>query len=190
MFSCVWGKLFNAAIIRENQLSFNETMHVFEDADFNFKYLKFVRNMSYIEAHSYNYTYMVYYISASTRITDQPEKIFDHFRALDSLSELFLQKCPGQTQEQIVGHACVSLTIIQLVRLCGQTNAANRSEIMRLLQRMVNEPLLRKSLNYYFPAYGESKLLALLLKLKMVKAIMVLCRYKAYQRYGKACETQ
>lgn len=190
MFTCVWGKLFNATIIRDNQLGFNETMHVFEDADFNFKYLKFVRTMAYIKAHSYNYTYMVYYISASTRITDHPEKIFDHFVALESLSELFLPERPGQTPEQIVGHACVSLTIIQLVRLCGQSNACNWTESMRLLRKMVNEPLLRKSLPHYIPVRGESKLLPLLLKFRMVKAILIICRYKAYQRYGKACETK
>jgi glycosyltransferase involved in cell wall biosynthesis len=187
MFSCVWGKLFDAAVIRENHLSFNEAMHVFEDADFNFKYLKFVNTMAYIAAHSYYYTYMVYYISASTRITDHPEKIFDHFIALESLSDLFLPERPGQTREQIVGHACVSLTIIQLVRLCGQGNAHNGTEIMGLLRRMVDEPLLRKSLLYYLPMRGESKLVPSLMKYRMVKAIMLICRYKARQRYGKAC---
>jgi glycosyltransferase involved in cell wall biosynthesis len=190
MFTCVWGRLFNAAIIKNNKLRFNSELHVFEDADFNFKYLKFIRTMSYIEAHSYNYTYMVYYISASTKITDHPEKVFDHFKAMESLSELFLPERPGQTQEQIVGHACVSLTIIQLVRLCGQIKDGNRAEIMHLLQKMINEPMLRKSLPYYFPVRGESKLLPLLLKFKMAKAIMLVCRYKAVQRYGKPCETK
>jgi len=188
MFTCVWGRLFNAAIIRNNKVSFNSAMHVFEDADFNFKYIRYIRSMSYIEAHSYNYTYMVYYISASTKITDHMEKIFDHFKAMESLYVFFLPERPGQTIEQIVGHACVSLTIIQLVRLCGQCNGGNRLLIKQLLSRMVNEPLLQKCLPYYFPVQGDSKILPILLKYKMVRAVMTVCRYKARLRYGKSCK--
>jgi glycosyltransferase involved in cell wall biosynthesis len=181
LFGAVWGRLFNADLIRKYQIRFNDSLRVFEDADFNFKYLKYTERVSCIKIYSYNYTYMVAYISASTKMSDYPEKIFDHLAAMQSLAELFQPEYPDKAPEQIVGHACISLTIIQLIRNCGQAGY----EARRLVRRLVDHDMVRKCLPYYSPGKGESKLIPLLMRLKWVTLMIMVCRYKAHKRYGK-----
>ena len=189
MFTSVWGKLYRMEILRKHRLAFNAALHVFEDADFNFRYLRFVEKMVYLDVYSYHYTYMVTFVSASTRISDHPEKMFDHLAALHSLAALFRERYPDRTPAWIVGHACISLTIIQLVRICGQSRNIPAATLRELAARLIREPLVRQSLSHYTPGKGESRLLPRLIRMKLTPLIIPVCRYKAKKRYGK-CKPQ
>lgn len=50
-----WNKLFKASIIREQQLRFNEDMHIWEDLLFNLQYLQYVSKVVIVAKPLYNY---------------------------------------------------------------------------------------------------------------------------------------
>lgn len=186
MFTCVWGKLFDGDIIRSHSLRFDSALRVFEDADFNFRYLKYVQKMSYVAGHSYNYKYMAYYVSASTRILDHPTKVLDQVKAMASLGDLFAPHRPGQRLEQIVGHATITLTIIQLVRLCGQVGVQQFRAARRIVALVTDDPMIRTCLPYYQPRSDhESRVLPVLIRFRLLSTIVAVCRYKAARRYGR-----
>jgi len=53
LFNTSWAKLFRADLIYKYQLKFNEKMHTFEDIDFNFKFMRFAREMRFIKEQLY-----------------------------------------------------------------------------------------------------------------------------------------
>ncbi|HEY3444742.1 MAG TPA: glycosyltransferase family 2 protein [Myxococcales bacterium] len=187
MFSYVWGKLYRASIVRDRELRFNEQLRVFEDTDFNFRLLRHVQRCSYV--HEQPYIYTSEYHSPTTTSIEFRHKMFDPMVALSSLGQLFLDEHPEKTVAEAVGHACVSLCIIQSVRLCGAMTASTRREAREVLEAMVADPLVRQCLPHYRPTAGDSHIVPLLIKLKLVSAMMLVCRRKAIKRYGKLWKT-
>ena len=51
----VWNKLFKSNIIKNNNLQFNETLKIGEDIDFVFEYLKYCKNIIYVNKKLYYY---------------------------------------------------------------------------------------------------------------------------------------
>lgn len=84
-----------------------------------------------------------------------------------------------------IGHALIHYVIIFLIRSCRQITRHNRRSIYSEIDKIVNAPILRDSLQYYSPSKGNSRILPLLMKLKLIDLIMFVCKYKAYKRYGK-----
>ena len=183
MLSYVWGKLYRAEIIREAKLRFDPSMRVFEDTDFNFRYLKHANSASCLRECLYKYT--AGYLSPTTASIDFEHKMFDPFKALKSLGELVRERHPDASIEKITGHACTSLCIIQSVRLCSQADLKSFSRIYSVISRMSGEPFARACLKYYSPVAEESRLLPFLIKLRLTLATMLVCWWKARKRYGK-----
>jgi len=185
LFAYSWGRLFKSSIIKNNNIVFNTDLHTFEDVAFNFNYLRYTDEVVYHAKAIYGHQVHDNYMSATMTISGNPKRMFGYGRALADIGA-FLESCGSNADiNREVGHAHICLTIIQFVRICGQINKGNRKKICELVYSTVNDPYLRENLNHYSPTEGDSRVIPVLMKLKLVWPIICVCRYKARKRYGK-----
>jgi len=82
-----------------------------------------------------------------------------------------------------IAHAYVSYTIIQIIRLgLHHTNKTNKV-IRKLIYDCVNDTILQNNLSYYSPSRGDSKIIPLLIKLKLPCLLLYVCKIKGKVRY-------
>lgn len=185
LLACSWGRLFKSSIIKDNHLFFEEKLQTFEDVAFNFTYLKYAKTAFFVKKTIYSHRVYDDYLSATRSIGSNPKKLFGYQQALFKIRNFLENNLTDKEIKKEIGHAYIFLTIIQLVRMCGQINCDNIRRIFQAIQELTHDATLQKNLQYYFPAKGDSKILPLLLKLKLVWPTIFVCRYKARQRYGK-----
>lgn len=184
LFVYSWGRLFKAAIIKENKLFYDVNLRTFEDVAFNFDYLKHAKDLFFLNVPLYNHLISDNYASAAMSLGADPEDLFGYRKALAEAAD-FLDSCSsGGDTEKEIAHAYVCYTIIQLIRCCGQINKNNKKKIYAFISKFVNEPKLRQSLPFYFPSKGDSRIIPILIKLKLIYPLILVCRYKANKRYG------
>jgi hypothetical protein len=116
-------------------------------------------------------------------ISNNPKTLFGYTHALANLSNFF-NNCNIDVRKE-AGHAYISYTIIQLVRTCGQVNNSNKKKIYELIREIINDSTIRDNLQFYTPSKGDSIILPILMKLKLVWLIILVCKYKAHKRYRK-----
>lgn len=184
LFAYSWGRLFKASIIKGNNILFNADLHTFEDVAFNFNYLRFADEVLYLAKAIYVHQVHDNYMSATMTISGNPKRMLGYGPALAEIGKFLEYSGSNADVKKVVGHAYVCLTIIQLVRICGQINNVNKKKIIDLVSGKINDPELRDNLGCYSPTEGDSRVLPVLMKLKLVRPIIWVCRYKARKRYG------
>jgi len=185
LFAYSWGRLFKSSIIKNNHIVFNANLHTFEDVAFNFDYMKYTNEVYFLKEAIYNHLIHDNYMSATMALSSNSKSMFGYGQALDNIG-VFLKNYNSDTNiKSEVGHANVTLTIIQFVRICGQINKSNKKRIYELVRETINDPNFRGNLKYYSPTKGDSRILPILMKLKLVWLIIWVCMYKAHKRYGK-----
>jgi glycosyltransferase involved in cell wall biosynthesis len=185
LFAFVWGRLLKASIIREHCVRFNEQQRTFEDVFFNYTYLLHADTVFFLKRDLCRHRVYEHFSCASITIANGPEGLWGFSHALPVVAEC-LQRY-GLEQRAIdceIGHARVNLSIIFLVRMCAQYSLKTKQAIEKFVQRTVNDDkVLRRSLRFYTPSKGQSRLLPLLIKAKLAQPIIWLCRRKAQARY-------
>jgi glycosyltransferase involved in cell wall biosynthesis len=189
LISYCWARLYKLSIIKENNIFFNEGMRLFEDFVFNLEYLKHTNKIVFVNESLYTYTMHKNHISASMTIMNSDSLLHDIDLFKRKGSE-FLQKATVDTLDAIhikkeLGHALIHYVIIFTIRSCRQVTRHNRKKIYNEIDKMVNAPIFRDSLQHYSPSKGNSRILPLLMRLKLVNLIIFVCKYKAYKRYSK-----
>jgi glycosyltransferase involved in cell wall biosynthesis len=183
LFVYSWGRLFKASIIKENNLSFNEKLWTFEDVDFNFRYLIWVDKLIFVKKNIMNHTIDNISLSASMRLPKDPGRFFGFQQALESLG-LYLEKMKiNNNIRHNVSHTYVCYTIIQLIRLGFQYNKHNKKAILKLVRECVRDQMLQKSLNYYTPFSGDSKIIPYLIKMRQPLILIYACMIRGRMRY-------
>ncbi len=184
LFAYSWGRLFKSEIIKSNNLRFNEKLRTFEDVAFNFDYLTHSNNAYVTNTLIYSHS-VSNYRSATMSISKDINRVFGYMVALDHI-ERFLSSCgvkDGVSRE--LSHARSYLTITQLVRICGQINSLSKKRVYNFVSKLVSESRVRRDLRCYSPSSGNSRIIPMLIRLKLVWLLIQVCRYKAYKRYGR-----
>jgi len=185
LFAHSWGRLFKSSIIKNNNIYFNADLRTFEDMAFNFDYLNYTNKVFFLKEIIYNHLIHNDYISMTMAIGADPRKLFGYKQALTKVKD-FLLNCNSDVDiRKEVGHADVCFTIIQLVRICGQINNDSKKKIYELINEIINDSNFRDNLQFYSPSENDSRVLPLLMKLKLVLPIIWVCKYKAHKRYKK-----
>ena len=183
LFIYNWGKLFKSSIIKDNNIYFNTDLHVFEDIPFNFEYLKFVSSVYYVKNKIYKYVIHDSPTSAGMKIYDNP---VGYKFALKSIEEFLKGNGIDATMiEKEIGNACVFFTIRTMVRFFTLKGDVDLKQVYKLISNMINDSDIRQSLQFYAPSKGDSRILPIFMKLKLVWPIIWLCKYKARKRYKK-----
>lgn len=189
LISYCWARLYKLSVIRKNNIFSNEDMRLFEDFVFNLEYLKHTNEVVFVNENLYTYTMHNNCVSASMAIINSNSLLHDMNLFKIKASE-FLERTNTNTMNAFdikkeIGHALVHYVIIFMIRSCRQINRQNRRRIYDEIDKIINAPISRDSLQYYSPSKGNSRILPLLMKLKLIDLIMFVCRHKAYKRYGK-----
>jgi len=192
LFAYSWGRLFKSSIIKTNGIAFDPALRTFEDVCFNYAYLRHVKTVSFLRAELYEHRVYDTYTSATMSIGSDTKSMLGFTAALAAIEVFLGDKISRTDLKREIGHARVTLTIIQLVRICGQYDADRRNSIDRGLREALRDEDLRRALPYYSPAKGESRVLPVLIRARLLKPVVWVCRYKAHRRYGQSapCKVQ
>lgn len=185
LFAYSWGRLFKSSVIKKNNIFFNTELHTFEDVAFNFDYLNNINRIFFLKEPVYNHLINNNYMSATMTISDNPKKLFGYIQAINNISVFLKNSNSDADIKKEAGHTYIYLTIIQFVRMCGQINNYNGKKIHRIIREIINNPNIRDNLRFYSPEKDDSRILPVLMKLKLVWLIIRVCKYKAHKRYGK-----
>jgi len=183
LFVYSWGRLFKSSIIKNNNILFPTDLRTFEDVAFNFDYLKYTNKLFFVKEVLYNLLIHDNYASATMKLHGDPEILFGYPQALIKASDFLRNYCSDDEIKKEIGHAYICYTVIQLVRTCGQINDGNKKKIYRFIREKINDSNFRDNLRFYSPSKGDSRILPILMKLKLVLPIILVSKYKAYKRY-------
>ncbi len=188
MISYCWAKLYKLSIIKKYHIFAKEDMRLFEDFVFNLEYLKHTNKTVFINKPFYTYVMHNYYVSVSMAIINADSLCHD-MNIFKTKTIEFFQNVNNRFNtfdiKKEIGHALTHYAIIFLIRSCRQITKKSRKQIHVEINKLINAPIFMESLQYYSPSKGDSRILPLLAKLKLVKLITLYCKYKAYKRYGK-----
>lgn len=188
LISYCWGRLYKLSVIKNNNISANEEMRLFEDLVFNLEYLRHAGEIVFVNKPLYAYVMHNNYVSASMGIFDADSLAHD-MNAFKTRATDFLSGTAGGGEiseiKKEVAHALIHYAIIFLVRSCRSVTGSNEEKIHTEISRIINAPVVAESLPYYSPSTGNSRILPLLMRLKLVNLIILYCRYKARKRYGR-----
>lgn len=189
LISYCWARLYKSSTFRENNIASYEDMCLFEDFALNLEYISLAKNVIFLNEPLYVYVMHDSHISASMAIVNSDSLLHDMGVFREKAGEFLRLKCNSMSStthfEQEIGHALIHYVIIFLVRSCRQINDRNKQQIHAEIEKLVQAPIVRESLRHYTPQPGNSRMVPLLMKFKLVGLLMSLCRYKGRKRYGK-----
>lgn len=185
LFGYMWGRLFDSKIINENKLQLNPKLHTFEDVDFNFKFMKYIQKAYFSKSCIYDHTQRDGYISATMNLNGDSTKLLGYVEAIKTIGEFLKGNLSEREIDKEMGQALTTLSIIQLIRCCGQINSENKQQIYKIAKNIVREPFIRERIKYYIPSKGESKMIPFFMKYKLITPLIKLCKYKHQKRYKK-----
>ena len=189
LISYCWARLYKLSVIKKEGICANENMRLFEDFAFNLDYLKHTDKVVFVNEPIYTYTMHNSHISASMSIVNGKGLLHDmnifRERARAFFYETGIDAESGFDIEQEIGHTLIHYFIIFLVRSCRLLNRSNQKKISDEIKKIIESPLYRESLPNYTPLKGNSRVLPFLTRLKLLRFIMIYCKYKAYKRYGR-----
>lgn len=186
LISYCWARLYKLSVIKNNNIIANEDMRLFEDFVFNLEYLKHCDKIVFVDEPLYTYTMSNNHVTASMAIINSSSLSHD--------TNIFKVKTAEflkfENAEKEIGHAITHYSIIYMIRSCRQIDQDTKDRIYDEINKMINTQVFAESLKYYSPQKGNSRILPLLARFKLVSLIMIYCRYKANKRYGKLDKKQ
>jgi glycosyltransferase involved in cell wall biosynthesis len=189
LISYCWARLYKLSIIRDNRISADEDMRLFEDLVFNLEYLKHTREMIFVNEPLYTYTMHDNHVSASMVMINAERLLHDMKVFKAKTSDFFQQpdeEAPrGMEIQKEIGHALMHYLIIFLVRSCRLASSQNRRDLHTEIGKIVGSEILKDCLRYYSPSKGNSRLLPWLMRLKWIHLTIMISQHKAFKRYGR-----
>ena len=182
LMSC-WAKLFRRSIIEKNSIRFDTSLDNAEDMDFNFNYLSYVKSALFIEQTVYNHKKNMSYNSLSTRIPENPRRLFGCIDVLDRIKIFVDSHNPGRDIEKDLAHFYVYQSVLFMIRLCGQVNSENKKLLSKFVIDFINEPEFIDKIKNYVPAEGNYRIIPMLMKFRITWVLMKFCNIEARRLY-------
>jgi hypothetical protein len=149
---------------------------VFEDFVFNFDYLKSANRALCIRSPIYKYHAYDALATQGARIVECP---LGYKPALDNIRRfLELAGVPASVTRRETGHACVAFAIRVLLRLHALRPSIERARLRRIVAKIIDDGDIRRNLRYYSPTGCDSRVLPVLMRLRLVGLLLWVCRYK------------
>lgn len=183
LISYCWTRLYKLSIIKKNNIYVHEDMHLFEDFVFNLEYLKYTKEIVFVNESLYTYSMHNEHISASMVILNSKSLLHD-MDIFKREANSFFRGSMFNIEKEIY-HALIHYLIIFIIRSCRQINKGNREMIYNEINKIINIPMVRYGLRCYSPSKNYSRILPWLMRLKLVDLIILFGKYRAYKRYGR-----
>ena len=188
LFSYCWGRLFAASLIKDKNIRFISDQRICEDVLFNFEYMRHANGVVYIDAVTYHYRFGNP-ASAAMAFVLKDEKpllfyrdIWTAYSGILTFVKMFDGDRNRKNLQRITRLGHISHAIVLLVRACG---CSKRKPLFELVGQMVADPTVQANLKYYSPLKGQSRLIPILMRLRLALPLILLCKYKYRKRYGK-----
>jgi glycosyltransferase involved in cell wall biosynthesis len=187
--SYCWGKLFKLSIIKDNNIVINEGMYSLEDTIFVLKYLQHTNKAIFVNKALHTYVLYDNCMSASMVISSVDTMLNDlaMFKAETiKFFHLISKDTPNKADvNKEIGHALTNYFIIFIIRSCRNVTKNTRGKTYNYVSKIINAPFFIESMKQYKPLKGNSRILPLLLRFKMVYLAVLYCEQRARKRYGK-----
>ena len=184
-FAYSWGRLFKRSIINAHGLSFDEGLRSFEDVKFNFHYLKHCKFVFVSKFNVYRFLVRDDHSSMTFLIGEDPERLLGYNDAIGSIASYISDIDPGENISCEMATAYLSLSVIQIIRICVNIDLTNYRKIYKSLAQVVHNDQIISSLKIYRAKKGQSKLIPILMKYQLVSLLMLACTVRGRKRYGK-----
>jgi glycosyltransferase involved in cell wall biosynthesis len=179
-----WAKMFNRKLI--GNLRFDKALHSFEDLDFNIQYMEKVKKSKFIENALYNHRIRgENYASTAFSVNNSIDKLFGYRVVLPKLKQFIKNRISDSKIDQIYGNGFIRLSIISLMRTCGQMTSQNKSDMFLYIKNLLTDPEMASSIKQYNRKSGESWIIPFSIRWKLPHITMFLCQLRARKRYGK-----
>ena len=187
LFSHSWSIMFKTEKIGD--LRFDENLFSFEDMDFNFRYLPNINKAYYTTQLTYNHLVRGgNYASTAFSINHGPrEKLFGYLTALPKLIEFIINYGKDRLVPWVYedyGQAFSRLTIIQLIRVCGQLSNESWKPYKKFIDDLIKKEDTQQAIRFYKRRVGESRIIPWLIRRRLTYLLMKFCQRKAKKRYG------
>lgn len=126
LLGTVWGKLYRKSFIGDRR--FDETLHLCEDAEFNYRLFSQTERFLFCEYPTYHY---VYYGNSAVR-GYQPERIAQYEEALTRIHAHTQNAAPG-VKASVIAFTCNVFCVIVMNNLFNRSNKLSIQEKFRLL---------------------------------------------------------
>jgi hypothetical protein len=123
------------------------------------------------------------YNSLSTRIPENPRKLFDFIYVHDRIKNFVDSHNPGRDIEKDLAHFYVYQSVLFMIRLCGQVNPENKNRLSKFITNFINEPEFIDKIRNYVPAEGNYRIIPILMKFRITWVLMKLCNIEARRLY-------
>jgi len=124
---CVWGKLFNAKYLKENNVFFDEELNLAEDADFILRVVQYVSKIIYVPDILYHYV-----ISQHSAVRKFEENYFKFYKKALNKMESIIDKTKYLTQwNNFVAHHLLLICINYCFSLENNISYNSRKQILK-----------------------------------------------------------
>lgn len=151
IMNAVWNKLYEVAIIRENNITFTN-IAIVEDLDFNLKYLEYVDSVRFIPYSLYHYDNN--FSVLTTRVSSE---MFDNYIHIHAW---LFSKVPIEyfsVVSSFVYHQYVSLFVRYFNSYFGEK--VSKKELYNILRKYLSNPLVSHAIkNHHSKVWGEKVL--------------------------------
>jgi glycosyltransferase involved in cell wall biosynthesis len=179
-----WGRLFTKEIVTENNIKFNTDLRTFEDVEFNFKYLRYVTTLVFVDAPLYKLSLHTDHFSATMRLVDTPDSLFGYREALRQAQVFLKEKKVDKSFQINLLKAYTTYSIIQLIRLSIQQTSTNKQVITNFVDTLLQDALLQQGLSVYQPKKGDSVIIPWLMRWGFARALLYICNRRGSKRYN------
>lgn len=178
IFNYVWGKLYKTAVIKENNLFFDENLSVYEDVKFIFEYLENINSLFYMRNHIYNYSITNNLNLSKNKNYKNPTS---YKFALNAIEKFLLKNNVNSFEiKKYIGNAYIYFTIRTMISFFSNKIDVNIYNLYKLISKIVNDFEVRSYLKYYSPSNGDSRIIPIMIKFKFILGIILVCKYKAF----------
>lgn len=186
--SYCWAKLYDMSIIKQRNLMFRENMRLFEDFVFNLDYMCCTDKTVFVNDDLYTYTMHNRHVSTSMAIIDSNSLLRDMHVFREKTLAFLTPPEHGAMNEtdarKAIGHALAHYVIIFTIRSCRLITRHNKRRIRDEIRNVVNADIFRESLGHYQPSGGNSRIIPLLMRLRIIRPLIFFCKRRATKRYG------
>lgn len=140
-FLTVWGKIFNAQIIKKNQLRFQNNLRLSEDSLFLIQYLSYCRNVYCYKDCIYNYSR-----NEESTVRKYSESTVDDYLLSLRVVHDFIFEQMSSVKDYYYKYGLMQLNLIGVHGIFDIHNPISFSKKLKLLRQTVENPILMECL--------------------------------------------
>lgn len=173
LFVHCWCKVYRSEFLKENRILFNEKIDQLEDTNFNFKCLRYLPKVFYLNKPIYCYTANSSSSNLSKLSGGNKKNIKNIIRALHIIKKIF-QNMELKLAKDYRYHLYATLFILWLIRASRESKRFN--EIYNVFIEYCRDKAVRCSMQYYVRLKSNDQILPFMVLFNMPSLALGYCK--------------